>query len=271
MAKNIVKQSKSVVVPTAKGGVPTPASPEGPSAERVAELLGGPVKGEPTPVKTPEVAKGEKTGKESGNTPKSTPSVALKSVPTPAVVAEKTPAVKEEKRPSGIHPFCVLPTLAVGSPVVVLVRGKILAGVVHAHSTGGRLVVGKIAGLKENLSKPVSYIFANAEAVATFRSWVKGVVENTLPVPPAGTKVATFDVSGDLGYDAVMYRGEVVGAPEESGVGLTIPVFYDWENTTDPAFPVGNLRDVVCVTDPLVNEYALAYVRSMHEGDKVSE
>lgn len=276
MGKNVVRQAKSAVLSVSNTPAVKPAvvkSPSGgPSAERVAELLGGPVKGEPTPVKTPEVAKGEKTGKESGNTPANPPPAVLKSVPKGiASVVSPPPAKGEEKRPNGLHPFCVIPSTPVGTSVFILLRGHFRKGVVHAHSTGGRIVIGKIEGIRENVTHSVSNVFASMEQAEAFRAWVREVISTPLPVPPKGTKVAAFDVSGDLGYDSVMYRAEVVSDPEESGQGVTVSLYYDWQGTTDSGFPVENLRDAVCVTDSLANEYALAYVRALHPGDRVSE
>lgn len=183
----------------------------------------------------------------------------------PVVVTPKV-STKEPERKAGWNPFYLVEP-KVGASVVVPVLGKFRAGTVLSSRTGGKLLIGKIEGITENVVVHHAELFATLDLAREAKSWAEKLAREQVP-PTKGGTVAVFDPESEGDYPrGTMYPGQVVSEPSDTllpdgGTLTTVAVFFAWENTTDPRCPVSNLRDSRCVSDPFAKRFADAYVVS---------
>lgn len=186
--------------------------------------------------------------------------------PVTPPVTLKGPAKVERK--AGWNPFYLVEP-KVGASVVVPVLGRFRSGVVIASHGANKYLIGKIEGLTENVTLHNAELFATMEDAKNAKAWAETLVSTPLLNPARGDKVAVFDTSAESDYPKpTMYPGEVTGDVAEiltpDGTLPVVPVFFAWENTTDPQARVVYLRDIRCVSDPFAKRFADAYVVNLY-------
>lgn len=199
--------------------------------------------------------------------PAVTPSVTPKEpVAVTPPVTPKEPAKVERK--AGWNPFYLVDP-RVGVSVVVPVLGRFRSGVVIASHGATKYLIGKIEGINENVTLHNAELFASLDDAKNAKAWAETLVSTPLPKLSKGDKVAVFDTSAESDYPKpTMYPGEVVGDTTEiltpDGTLPVVPVFFAWENTTDPQARVQWVRDIRCVSDPFVKRFADSYVVNLY-------